>query len=293
MIKVSIVVPVYNVEEYLRDCLDSLVGQTLKDIEIICVNDGSKDNSLDILKKYAKKDSRIRIIDKRNEGQSIARNIALKAVRGEYIGFVDSDDWVDLNFFEKLYNEAVKNDCDIAAGGIECNKTDGGFFVKDISFKNIKIYTKTSDKYKVTKVAKAAFIWNKIYKKEIFDKLNLEFEPNRYYEDIMFSHIILHKSGRLVTVPGVYYHYRFNPSSTVNTVSQKKKEDFKTEVFKSIEYIKKNKIKVNLAKYYPMYTSVIKIFGIPILRIKSWENYSIYYLFRVIPFMTISKKKFF
>lgn len=293
MIKVSIVVPVYNVEEYLRVCLESLIGQTLKDIEIICVNDGSTDNSLSILKEYADKDSRIVIIDQANQGQSVARNNALKIAKGEYIGFVDSDDWVDLNFFEKLYNEAVKNDCDIAAGGIARNKNDGELDFVDISFKNSKIYTKTPDKYKITKVAKTAYVWNKIYKKELLDKLKLDFEPDRYYEDMMFSHRVLHKSGRLVTVPGVYYHYRFNPSSTVNTVSQKKKEDFKTEVFKSIEYIKKNKIKVNLAKYYPMYTSVIKIFGIPILRIKSWENYSIYYLFRVIPFMTISKKKFF
>ena len=293
MIKVSIVVPVYNVEEYLRVCLESLIGQTLKDIEIICVNDGSTDNSLNILKEYAEKDSRIVIINQVNQGQSVARNSALKIAKGEYIGFVDSDDWVDLNFFEKLYNVAVKNDCDIAAGGIAWNKNDGELDFVDISFKNSKIYTKTPDKYKITKVAKTAYVWNKIYKKELLDKLKLDFEPDRYYEDMMFSHRVLHESGRLVTVPGVFYHYRLNPLSAVNTDSPKKREDFKCEVLKTIEYVKKNKIKVNLAKYYPQFTEVIKVWGIPILRIKSWENYSIYYLFRVIPFMTISKKKFF
>lgn len=293
MIKVSIVVPVYNVEEYLRACLESLIGQTLKDIEIICVNDGSTDDSLNILKEYEVKDSRIVIINQQNQGISVARNNALKIAKGEYIGFVDSDDWVDLNFFEKLYNVAVKNDCDIAAGGIEWNKSDGELDFVDISFKNLKIYTKTPDKYKITKVAKFAYIWNKIYKKELFDKLKLEFEPDRYYEDMMFSHRVLHESGRLVTVPGVFYHYRLNPLSAVNTDSPKKREDFKCEVLKTINYVIKNKIKVNLAKYYPQFTEVIKVWGIPILRIKSWENYSIYYLFRVIPFMTISKKKFF
>lgn len=293
MIKVSIVVPVYNVEEYLRACLESLIGQTLKDIEIICVNDGSTDDSLNILKEYVDKDSRIVIIDQANQGQSVARNNALKIAKGEYMGFVDSDDWVDLNFFEKLYNEAVKNDCDIAAGGIEWNKNDGELDFVDISFKNSKVYTETADKYKITKVAKAAYVWNKIYKRDLFEKLKLEFEPVRCYEDMMFSHRILHESGRLVTVPGVFYHYRLNPLSTVNTDSPQKRLDFKSEVLKTIDYVIKNKINVNLAKYYPQFTEVIKVWGIPILRIKSWENYSIYYLFRVIPFMTISKKKFF
>lgn len=293
MIKVSIVVPVYNVEEYLRACLESLIGQTLKDIEIICVNDGSTDDSLNILKEYVDKDSRIVIINQQNQGISVARNNALKIAKGEYIGFVDSDDWVDLNFFEKLYNEAVKNDCDIAAGGIAWNKNDGELDFVDISFKNSKIYTKTPDKYKITKVAKTAHVWNKIYKKELLDKLKLDFEPDRYYEDMMFSHRVLHESGRLVTAPGVFYHYRLNPLSAVNTDSPQKRLDFKSEVLKTINYVIKNKIKVNLAKYYPQFTEVIKVWGIPILRIKSWENYSIYYLFRVIPFMTISKKKFF
>ena len=249
MIKVSIVVPVYNVEEYLRACLESLIGQTLKDIEIICVNDGSTDDSLNILKEYVDKDSRIVIINQQNQGISVARNNALKIAKGEYIGFVDSDDWVDLNFFEKLYNVAVKNDCDIAAGGIAWNKNDGELDFVDRSFKNSKIYTKTPDKYKITKVAKTAYVWNKIYKKELLDKLKLDFEPDRYYEDMMFSYRVLHESGRLVTVPGVFYHYRLNPLSAVNTDSPKKREDFKCEVLKTIEYVKKNKIKVESIFY--------------------------------------------
>lgn len=293
MSKVSIIVPVYNCEKYLKDCLDSLVNQTLKDIEIICVNDGSIDNSLDILNTYAQKDSRIVLINQENQGQSCARNKAMKIANGEYIAFVDADDWIDLDFFEKLYNEASKNCCDIAAGGIYWNLTDGQVAFVDISFKKAKIYTKTSDKYKVTRVAKTAYVWNKIYKRKLLEDLGLQFEPGVYFEDMMFSHIVLHNSDKLITVPNVYYHYRYNPLSTVNTTSEKKKADFKNEVLKSIEYVKTNKIKVNIAKYYPETSKVIKILGIPILRIKSWDDYSIYYLFRVIPIMTISTKKFF
>ena len=113
-ISLSIIVPVYNVENYLIRCLDSLVNQTLKEIEIICINDGSKDNSLNILEEYAKKDSRIIILNQENAGLSAARNAGMEIAKGEYIGFVDSDDWVDLDFFEKLYIAAKNNDCDIA-----------------------------------------------------------------------------------------------------------------------------------------------------------------------------------
>lgn len=293
MVKISIVIPVYNAEKYLRQCLDSLIGQTLKNIEIICVNDGSKDNSLEILREYKNKDSRIVIIDQINQGVSVARNNALKIAKGEYIGFVDSDDWVDADFFEKLYYSAIKNDCDIAVGGIAWNFTSGELDFIDLKFKKSKIFNKTPDKYKITRVAKAAYIWNKIYKKELFEKLKLEFEPGICYEDMMFSHIILHESEKLVTVPNTFYHYRANPLSLVHNDTPEKKLDFKNEILKTIDYVKKNKIKVNIAKYYPQNTKVIKFLGIPILRIKNWENYSIYYLFRVIPILTISTKRFF
>lgn len=103
MSKVTIIIPVYNVEKYLEKCLNSVICQTLKDIEIICVNDGSTDNSQQILKEYAQKDERIKIVDKKNGGLSSARNAGLDAATGEYCYFLDSDDWIELNTLEKLY----------------------------------------------------------------------------------------------------------------------------------------------------------------------------------------------
>ncbi len=115
-VKVSIVVPVCNVEQYLRECLDSCVNQTLQDIEIICVNDGSKDGSLEILKEYAAKDSRVKVINKDNAGYGHTMNIGMDMAVGEYIGIVESDDYVESNMYEVLYDLAVQNDIDIVKG---------------------------------------------------------------------------------------------------------------------------------------------------------------------------------
>ena len=103
--KISIIIPVYNVEKYLEQCLKSVINQTFKDIEIICINDGSTDNSLEILEAFQKQDERIKIINKQNEGQGIARNEGLKVAKGEYISFIDPDDWVAQGMYEFLYNK--------------------------------------------------------------------------------------------------------------------------------------------------------------------------------------------
>lgn len=110
--RISIVIPVYNAEKYLRHCLDSLINQTMQTIEIICVNDGSKDNSLEILQEYAKRDKRIILLDQPNSGVSVARNNALKKVSGEYYMFLDSDDWIDANTCEVAYNSAIRENAD-------------------------------------------------------------------------------------------------------------------------------------------------------------------------------------
>ena len=113
MPKISVLIPIYNVEKYLRECLESLVNQTFQDIEFICINDGSTDSSLKILEEYAQKDSRIKIINKENSGYGASMNMGLDAASGEYIGIVESDDFVSSNMFEDLYNLAEKNNADI------------------------------------------------------------------------------------------------------------------------------------------------------------------------------------
>ena len=122
MPKVSVIIPVYNTENYLRRCLDSVCSQTLSDIEIICINDCSTDNSFEILKEYSSKDRRIKLIDfKENKGAAVARNTGIDEAQGEYIGFVDSDDFIDLDFYEKLYKKAAEANADIAKGNYAVN----------------------------------------------------------------------------------------------------------------------------------------------------------------------------
>ena len=114
--KVSVIVPTYNVEPYLRECMDSIIGQTLKELEIICVNDGSTDGSLAILKEYAEKDSRVVLIDKQNAGYGCAMNDGLDRATGEYIGIVEPDDFVDSHMYEDLYRIAKEKDLDVIKG---------------------------------------------------------------------------------------------------------------------------------------------------------------------------------
>ena len=110
---VTVVVPIYNVERYLEKCLTSIILQTYKNLEVILVNDGSTDNSLNICKEFEKEDSRIRIISQENKGLSVARNVGIENAKGEYIAFVDSDDFISCKFIENLYNESIRNNSDI------------------------------------------------------------------------------------------------------------------------------------------------------------------------------------
>ena len=181
--KVSVIVPVYNVEKYLPHCLDSLVNQTLKDIEIICVNDGSTDGSLAILQRYAAKDKRIKIIDKENEGAEAARNNALDTASGTYIAFVDSDDWVENIYLEEQISLLEENNADM----VECSYET---VISDVSKRKHNISRHTSDE--VIEITSKNFcfrnkiLWNKLFKNALVQDYNLRFPLTRYFGDNYF-----------------------------------------------------------------------------------------------------------
>lgn len=220
MPKVSIIIPVYNVEKYLSNCLDSLLCQTLGDIEIICVNDGSTDGSLHILSEYAKHDSRIMLINKANEGAAAARNTGMIAAHGEYIGFVDSDDWVDKDYFEKLYHEAVAKNADIARASYNYSYRD-----YEIEERNLTpvIKEKYSNNENLDVNDHSVVIWNAIYKKDFLILNNIMFDENIFSgEDICFTANATFKSRKTVPVVGTYYHYRQDTENQISNLTIKK-----------------------------------------------------------------------
>ncbi len=172
--KVSIIIPVYNVEKYLRECLDSVINQTLKDIEIIIVDDGSTDNSPEICDEYASKDNRIKVIHQKNQGLGEARNVGLRIASCDYIGFVDSDDYIDLDFYEKLYDAAIKKESEVTVARIKN-------FYKNKNFVNL--FYNLSD----TSICLKSVVWDSLYKKDFLNKNNIEFPKNRIFEDVLFS----------------------------------------------------------------------------------------------------------
>ena len=206
MIKVSAIVPVYNVENYLRDCLDSIINQTLKDIEIICVNDGSTDSSLAILDEYSKKDVRIKIVSQQNKGLGAARNAGMDIACGEYIGFVDSDDWIDLNYYETLYNAAVSQNADIARTSYDYNYQDKVVVENFLD----KLLQDSYDKKCDLKVNEhSVVVWNAIYKRSFLNKNNIRYYENiNGVEDVTFTAQTTFLSTKTIPVIGTYYHHR-------------------------------------------------------------------------------------
>ena len=287
--KVSVIVPVYNVEKYLEKCLETLISQTLKDIEIICINDGSKDSSLNILKKYALNDERIKIIDKHNEGLSAARNDGLNAATGEYIGYVDSDDWVDLNFYEKLYNAAKKYNAEAACANIiRCGNKVKKYKLK---FENEQFITDNVEKLKATKIPKYNYVWNKIYKRTSLQNLNITFPYGRYYEDICWSIKVLYYLNGLVTVPDCAYYYRRNEYSIVSTKSPKHVSDAMDSEKEMIEFAEEKHLPV-LDGLKLVKREKFKFLGVTILKtFYYYPNTKKYMLFGIIPIVKIKSKK--
>ena len=286
MVKISVVVPIYNVEKYLDRCLESIINQTLKDIEIICIEDCSTDNSKQILKKYESYPNFKIIFLKENVGLSDARNIGITNATGEYISFIDSDDFIDKNFYEVLYNCAIENNADVACAGIirenEKNKTALIDYKKNKTTNNIK------EKFILTKSPKYNFVWNKIYKKEMIISNNIKFVSGMIYEDLCFTPDVLEKSNFLTICPNTYYHYWKRKDSIIKKDSDKSRADklFGTQYIrkKCIEYGINTNIKNEL-----LYKEEINIFKIPIIKKKVYRATKKYYLFSIIPFLEIKR----
>ena len=246
MVEISVIIPVYNVESYLKQCLDSICNQSFKDIEIICVNDGSTDSSLSILEEYASRDSRIDIISQPNRGLASARNTGFAKAEGKYIYFIDSDDYIELDALEKLYNNAISNYSDAVLFKFQKVDDFSNIHKRGIAFKiddifgdidyNNFVFTYKDVKKHVMNSAYSACL--KLYKKEFIDEIDFVFPEGLNFEDVPVHVKVMLEAQRLSFVPEFLYNYRSNPDSILNSSANG------FDIFKVIdlveEYLRKN-----------------------------------------------------
>lgn len=254
---ISLIVPVYNVENYLSDCLDSAINQTLKNIEIIAINDGSTDNSLRVLKKYATKDKRIKIINQKNKGLSSSRNRGIDIARGDYLFFLDSDDTLELFALELLYEKAKQNNSLL----VMANYTR-------IEFGGKKMLRKALLTENLIKGFLNGDIrppaWNKLYKREMIEKNNFRFAEGMYYEDRLSSfEILFYANDKISTVDCSILNYYERRNTITSDFTLKHASDLTTIVDKMANLLKQNKIYNQyiyfLHKYYiNMFISFLK-----------------------------------
>lgn len=217
--KVSIIIPVYNVEKYIEECLQSLINQTYTNLEIILIDDGSTDKSGEICDCYKKQDTRIRVIHKTNGGAASAKNIGLKIFNGDYVMFVDSDDMIDVKCIENRVLALEKNDVDIVQSNF-INIFQDVTQVDTINLEN-SIYSKEGFLLEYIQNWQCALFWNKLYKREVIE--GLKFVEGRCIDDEFFTYKVIQTSTKIAIMDSYDYYYRQRRSSVMNNPSHKKK----------------------------------------------------------------------
>lgn len=248
---ISVIIPVYNSEKYLEDCLNTVIDQTYKDLEIICVNDGSTDKSLSILTQFSQRDSRIKVISKHNEGVSSARNTGIDCATGEYIAFVDSDDELDVALYETLFQLAKECDADVTHCSYQKIDLDGTR--RDIGGSGIILEQESEEA--IDFLLKGKYFTgspcNKLYKRDTVDKSRFD-ETLKINEDVWFNFEVFCKSERIVFVDKpLYKYYEREFSSCAITLSTKKSSDCAKVARYIMERCKNTKLEtISLYKYY-------------------------------------------
>ncbi len=219
MATISVIVPIYNMAEYLPQCIDSVLQQEVKDIEIILVNDGSTDNSLAICRRYAEANDGIKLIDKENGGLSDARNVGMRVAKGEYVYFLDADDWLASNALNTLYQYATVTGCEVVQGGVYYASSDHLYYDNGGIDKETNLSRTDAIRELVRDKAIKNFAWGKLYRANIV-KQHL-FPVGRYFEDIYWQHLVVHEATKYGIVPSPLYYYRQRTDSISGAVSVK------------------------------------------------------------------------
>lgn len=256
---ISIIVPVYNVEKYLEKCVNSIINQTYNNIEIILVDDGSKDNSGQICEQLKGKDNRIKVIHKENGGLSDARNAGLKIAKGEYIGFVDSDDYIAEDMFETLYNLNKKYNSEISI--VSYYEIYNG---KVISVRNTK---KLEELNKIEAIKELlidtkiqSYAWNKLFKRELFD--NIEFPTNKNFEDMATTLLLFEKANKVVLLEEPKYYYVRRDNSIIGIKNYKTYKDYLDVIYDKYLYLDGKYEELDLYNSYNFIINMIWVYTI-------------------------------
>lgn len=262
--KVSVIVPVYNTEKYLRKCLDSLVFQTLEDIEVVAVNDGSPDNCKAILEEYRERfPEKMQVIHKENGGQASARNIALGMCRGEYIGFLDSDDFVHEDMFEKLYNGAVAKNADYAACGYTDITYEGEKVVVLQDYVASKVAKQTKDMFFGALVSPFLHI----YKRSVIEKAKVTFPEGYIYEDTAFYLNLIPYVHNIATIEEPLAVRLRRSNSTTTTFKKERIRHIMPVIRNSLDYYKTN-------DFWDEYKDELEYFCVKVLLCSSMQRVS-------------------
>lgn len=245
---ISIIVPIYNVEQYLSKCVDSVLSQSYKDMEIILVDDGSTDNCPSLCDEYAKKDNRITVIHKKNGGLSDARNAGMKKAHGEWIFFLDSDDWINDKALETLYFFAVEKDCDIVQGNFYYAYNDHLLYRCESREEQSKHILNRNEAMKELIINQRVknFAWGKLYKSSFIK--TIDFPVGRFYEDSYWQHLIFHKIDKYGIVDVPIYFYRQREDSISGKPTDRYNDLIEGYRYR-LEFIE---------KYYPQYAYLMR-----------------------------------
>lgn len=244
---ISIILPVYNASPYLKQCIESILKQTYINFELIIINDGSTDNSLEICIEFENLDNRILLINQENKGIGFTRNLGLEKASGEYIYWVDADDWIEKDTIEILYNAINQYSANIAVCGyVEEYNSTKKIYRND---KSIKVLNKVDFYEKIILEDNLkSYLWDKLCKKQVFE--NVTFPENRYFEDYSVLYKIAYNTEKIVLVNQAKYHYRQHNNSICRFSNSKKEYDFFLAIREKIDFLSKTSNLGDLKKQY-------------------------------------------
>lgn len=282
MLDVSVIVPIYNDEKYLEECLDSLINQTLKNIEIICVDDGSTDSSLEILKKYAEHDNRIIVLQQSNQGAGVARNNGLAIAKGEYLFFLDSDDVFELNMCELMLNNARAHNLDVLVCRSNRFDTNSGVIEKTPWTINKQLIPENRpfNSQDIQSQFFDIFIWwpwDKIYKKSYIDSLDIAFQSLRTTNDLFFVCVAVIMAKRIDYIDDILVHQRRSVITSLSVTREKSWDNFFKALVKLEQYLKEHNMYNRFKQDFINYSLKFSLWHLNTLK-----GYSYYLLYRAL-----------